>query len=176
MKKLSAIIGLCLIGCITQAQPSNGTGSASGSSTENKDQSVKSEKHCDPQEMLAKITETISKRQAEAEKATSNGRTDIAAAIQKIITDLNAMKTAINNKDKAAFKAADEQRQKDREALDALRKSDKANNPKGKSGHNGNGQSGTAQPGTCKPAAKNNTSSGGAGNGICGKNSSSGNL
>ncbi len=59
MKKLNAIIGLCMIGFITQAQPSNGTGSASGNPTENKDKSVKSEKHCDPQEMLAKINETI---------------------------------------------------------------------------------------------------------------------
>ncbi|MEI6424269.1 MAG: hypothetical protein WCP55_18780, partial [Lentisphaerota bacterium] len=57
--------------------------------------------------------------------ATSKGHTDIAAALQKVITDLNAMKTALNNKDRAAFKTANEQRKQDREALQALRKTDR---------------------------------------------------
>ena len=82
------------------------------------------------QAILAKINEALSKRQDQEQKATSNGRTDIASAIQKIITDLNNMKTAINNKDKAAFKTANEQRKQDREALKALRKADKAKNTK----------------------------------------------
>ena len=76
----------------------------------------------DPQQLLAKIDQAISKRQEQEQKATSNGSTDIASAIQKIITDLTAMKTALGNKDKAGFKAANEQRKQDRQALEALRK------------------------------------------------------
>ena len=52
------------------------------------------------------------------------------AAIGKIITDLNNMKTAINNKDKAAYKTANQQRKEDGKALRALRKADKAKNAK----------------------------------------------
>ena len=49
----------------------------------------------------------------------------IATALQKVITDLTAMQTALNNKDRAAFKAANEQRKADREALEQLRKTDR---------------------------------------------------
>ena len=130
MKKLTAIIAMCLIACITQAAPS--TGSTSTALTANQGQSVKSQKHCSPEEMLARIDKHIAMRQAEMQKATSKGHTDIASAIQKIITDLTNMKTALSNKDKAGFKAANEQRKQDREALKALRKSDHQANKSGR--------------------------------------------
>ena len=127
MKKLTAIIAICLIGCITQAQPSTCTASTASVST-GKGQSEKGQKQFDPQEILSKIDKALTERQAELQKATSNGRTDIANALQKIITDLNSMKTALNNKDRDAFKTANEQREKDREALESLRKSDRQEN------------------------------------------------
>ncbi len=124
MKKLTAIIGICLIACITQAQTAGTPDSTPATSTADQSKSVKSKKQLTPEERLANIDKRIAMRQAEAQKATSNGKTEIAAAIQKIITDLNNMKTAINSKDNAACKAANEQREKDREALKALRKAD----------------------------------------------------
>lgn len=122
MKKLTAIIGICLIAVFTQAQTTTTADSKSATSTGIKSHSEKSHKQFNPEEILAKINEALSKRQTQAQKATDNGRTDIAGAIQKIITDLNNMKTAMNNKDRAAFKAANEQRKQDREALQSLRK------------------------------------------------------
>jgi len=127
MKKLTAIIAICLIGCITQAQPSTCTASTASVSTA-KGQSEKGQKQFDPQEILSKIDKALTERQAELQKATGNGRTDIASALQKIITDLNNMKTALNNKDRAAFKTANEQRKQDRETLQSLRKADKQAN------------------------------------------------
>jgi len=146
MKKLAAIIGACLIGLMAQAQTASSTGSTSTTSTANQGQSVKSHKRLDPQQLLAKLDEAISKRQAQEQEATSKGHTDITSAIQKIITDLNAMKTALNNKDKVGFKAANEQRKKDREALQALRKTDRQANK-----HEKNSGSTTTTASTPKP-------------------------
>lgn len=81
--------------------------------------------------ILSMIDEAIAKRTEQAQKATAKGKTDIAAAIQKIITDLNSMKTAVNNKDKDAFEKANEQRQKDRQALRTLITSEKGSGEKG---------------------------------------------
>ena len=122
MKKIAAIIGICLIGSLAQAQQSTTNDADFSNSTSN--QSAKSHKQHDPQAILAEINKHLAKRQAEEQEATSKGRTDIAAAIQKIITDLNNMKTALNNKDMAALKTANEQRKQDREALESLRKAD----------------------------------------------------
>ena len=71
MKKLTAIIGICLIACITQAKSANTTSSTSANSTAIQGQSAKSQKHFDPQEILAKIDKALSIRQAELQEATS---------------------------------------------------------------------------------------------------------
>ena len=118
MKKLTAIIGICMIGVFAQAQVAE---NATKPATERQCKG----KNLDPQEMLAKINEAIAKRTAELKEATAKGHTDIANAIKVLITDLTAMKNAIGNKDKDAFKTANEQRKKDREAFEALRKADK---------------------------------------------------
>jgi len=130
MKKLTAIIGICLIACITQAQTTSTPVSTPTAPAADQSKSVKAKKHLTPEERLARIDKWIARRQAQEQKATAKGKTDIAAAIEKIIVDLNNMKTAINNKDKAAFKTANKQRKQDREALKALRKADKAKNTK----------------------------------------------
>ncbi len=130
MKKLTAIIGICMMACMTQAQTANSLGSTPAITTADQSQSVKSHKQFDPQKILAKIEEAITKRTAQEQKATANGKTDIAAAIQKIIMDLNNMKTAIDNKDRASFKTGNQQRKQDRQALKALRKANKAKNAK----------------------------------------------
>ena len=124
MKKLLAIIGICMIACITQAQTQTGStlDSTPATPTANQSKSVKSHKQFDPQKILARIDKALTKRQAQEQKATANGKTDIAAAIEKVITDLNNMKTAIDNKDRAGFKTANQQRKQDRQALQALRK------------------------------------------------------
>lgn len=141
MKKLTAIIGICLIACATQAKTAGSCDSAPASSTEIKSQSEKSQKHFDPQEVLAKINSALSERQSEKQRASSEGRTDIASALDKIIADLNSMKTAINDKDKDAFKTANEQREKDRQALEALRKANRQENK-----HEKNSPSKTSAP------------------------------
>ena len=96
MKKLAAIIGACLIGLMAQAQTASSTGSTSTTSTANQGQSVKSHKRLDPQQLLAKLDEAISKRQAQEQEATSKGHTDITSAIQKIITIPAAMQRVPN--------------------------------------------------------------------------------
>ena len=123
MKKLAAILGICLIACMVQAQSTTSNGSTSNA-TGNQGQSANAHKKHNPQEILEKINAALEKRQTEEQKVTSKGKSDIAADIQKIITDLNNMKTAMENKDKSAFKAANQQRKQDREALMALRKED----------------------------------------------------
>ena len=141
MKKLTAIIGMCMIGFIAQAGSQDfeqALAQAGGQELEQtatvptQGQSVKSQKHWDPVKLLACIERHIAERQTELQEATSKGHADIAAAIQKIITDLTAMKTALNNKDRAAFKTANEQRKQDREALEALRKTDRQANKNNK--------------------------------------------
>ena len=115
MKKIAAVIGICLVASLAQGQQTSGVDSTP---------SVKTHKHQDAPETLAEINAALAKRQAEEQEATSKGRTDIATAIQKIITDLNNMKTALGKNDTAAFKTANEQRKQDHEALEALRKAD----------------------------------------------------
>ncbi len=129
MRKLTTIIGICLIACVTHAKTEGNQAPATTTSKANQGQCQgqygKAGKNFDSGKILARIQEALTKRQAEEQQATSNGRADVAAAIQKIINDLNNMVTALNGKDKAAFKAANEQRKQDREALEALRKADK---------------------------------------------------
>ena len=119
MKKLGTIVGIGLIACFVQTQSVFGADSTAPSTDE-----PQAKAHKQLPFTLAEINEHLAKRQAEAQEATSKGRTDIATAIQKIIKDLNNMKTALESNDKAAFKAADEQRKQDHEALEALRKSE----------------------------------------------------
>ncbi len=88
-------------------------------------QGGKEHKAKNPQEIVAELDEIIAKRQAELKEAQSKGRTEIASALQKLIGDLNNLKAAAAKGDKEAFKAANEQREKDREALEALRKSER---------------------------------------------------
>lgn len=145
MKKLTVIIGICLIACITQAQTASTPDSTPATPAADQSKSVKAKKHLTPEEKLASIDKRIAKRQAQEERATANGKKDIAAAIGKIITDLNNMKTAMNNKDKAACKAANEQRKKDREAFNVLRKADRQANKKNKKSDS------TTQDSTTKP-------------------------
>jgi Skp family chaperone for outer membrane proteins len=129
MKTIAAIIGICLFGCIAQAQQAPGTSSPPPSSTQHKSMN--------PQAILAEINSHIAKRQAEEQEAVGKGRTDIANALQKIVADLNNMKTALTNKNMSSFKSACEQRKQDVEALEALRKSEK---PSGKQATNSSKQ------------------------------------
>jgi len=128
MKKLTAIIGMCLIGLAAQATTTNDFEAAL--SQAGVEQNEKGGKHFNPERLSALIQKHLAERQAELQKATANGHADIAAALQKLITDLTNMQTALNNKDRAAFKAANVQRKADREALEQLRKSDRQPNPK----------------------------------------------
>lgn len=139
MKKLTAIVGLCVIGFIAQANSQDfeqalaqAGGQELGQAATPQGQTAKSQKQWEPEKLLACIDKHLAERQTEMQEATGKGHTDIAAAIQKVITDLTAMKTALNNKDKAAFKTANEQRKQDREALQALRKTDKPANKNNK--------------------------------------------
>jgi len=115
MKTMAALVGMCLIAFAIQVQAED----AAVSSSSDSQTKACSKKH-DPQELLAKIEEAIGKRQAQEQKALSSGNTEVAAALQKLVEDLNSLKAAINSKDKAAFKAANEKREQDRAALEAL--------------------------------------------------------
>lgn len=128
MKKLAVIIGMCLIGFATRAATTNDFEAAL--SQAGGGQNEKGGKHFDPAKLSALIQTHLAERQTELQKATANGHTDIAAALQKLITDLTNMQAALTNKDRAAFKAANEQRRSDREALEQLRKSDRQSNSK----------------------------------------------
>ena len=128
MKKLAVIIGMCLIGWAAQAATTNDFEAALSQAEGGQD--GKGGKHFDPERLSALIQKHLEERQAELQRATANGHTDIAAALQKLITDLTTMQTALTNKDRAAFKAANEQRRADREALEQLRKSRRQSNSK----------------------------------------------
>ena len=127
MKKLVMILGMCLTGFVVQAAPPDfETAVAEGAGLQNE----KGEKHFDSEKLAALIQKHLAERQEQLQKATAKGHTDIAAALQKVITDLTTMQTALTNKDRAAFKAANEQRKADREALEQLRKTHKLSHPK----------------------------------------------
>ena len=127
MKKLVIILGMCLIGFVVQAAtPDFDATMAQGAGIKGE----KGGKHLSQEELASLIQKHLAERQAELQKATAKGHTDIAAALQKVITDLTNMQTALNSKDHAAFKAANEQRKTDREALEQLRKTDKLSHPK----------------------------------------------
>ena len=127
MKKLVMILGMCLVGFVVQAANTDFEAAvAQGAGV----QGEKGGKHLSQDELAAIIQKHLTERQAELQKATAKGHTDIAAALQKLITDLTNMQTALTNKDNAAFKAANEQRKTDREALEQLRKADKLAKPK----------------------------------------------
>jgi hypothetical protein len=139
MKKLTAIVGLCVVGFISQANSQDfeqalaqAGGQELGQAATAQGQTAKSQKQWDPEKLLACINKHIAERQTEMQEATSKGHADIAAAIQKVITDLTGMKTALSNKDRSAFKTANEQRKQDREALQALRKTDRQANKNNK--------------------------------------------
>ncbi|MEI6168105.1 MAG: hypothetical protein WCS52_13025 [bacterium] len=126
MKKVVIILGMCLIGFVVQAATTDFEAAvAQGAGIEGE----KGVKHLSQEELSALIQKHLAERQAELQKATAKGHTDIAAALQKVITDLTNMQTALTNKDSAAFKAANEQRKADREALEKLRKTDKLAKP-----------------------------------------------
>ena len=127
MKKFVVIIGMCLIGFAAQAATNDFEGALSQAGG---GQNEKGGKHFDPEKLSALIQKHLAERQTELQKATAKGHTDIAAALQKVIADLTAMQTALSNKDRAAFKTANEQRKTDREALEQLRKSDRQSNAK----------------------------------------------
>ena len=122
MKKLMVILGMCLVGVVAQAS-SNDFETAVSQGAEQ--QNGIGGKSFDHEKLAAIIQKHLAERQEELQKATARGRTDIAAALQKIITDLTNMQTALTNKDRAAFRAANEQRKTDREALEQLRKTDR---------------------------------------------------
>ena len=125
MKKLVVILGMCLIGVVAQAASNDFEAAMSqGAEIQNENGG----KHFDPERLSALIQKHLAERQAEFQKATAKGRTDIAAAIQKIITDLTNMQAALANKDRTVFRAANEQRRTDREALEQLRKTDRQSN------------------------------------------------
>ena len=126
MKKLVTIIAMCLIGLVAQAATPDFEASMSQGAGL---QGEKGGKQFDPAKLSALIQKVLAERQAELQKVTAAGRADIAAALQKVITDLTAMQTALTNKDRAAFRAANEQRKADREALDQLRKTDRQARP-----------------------------------------------
>jgi len=130
MKKLVMIIGMCLTGFVVQAAtPDFEAAVGQGIGAQN-EKGGKGGKHFSHEELAVFIQKHLAERQAELQKATAKGHTDIAAALQKVITDLTNMQTALNAKDRAAFKAANEQRKTDREALEQLRKTDKLSHPK----------------------------------------------
>lgn len=127
MKKLVMILGVCLIGFVVQAANTDFEAAvAQGEGI----QGEKGGKHLSQEELSALIQKHLAERQAELQKATAKGHTDIAAALQKVIADLTNMQTALTNKDNAAFKAANEQRKADREALEQLRKTYRQAKPK----------------------------------------------
>ncbi|MEI6564626.1 MAG: hypothetical protein WCO42_10020 [bacterium] len=128
MKKLVTIIGVCglsLIGFGVQAANTDFEAAVAQGIGVQGEKGEKGGKHLSQEELSARIQKHLAERQAELQRATDKGHMDIAAALQKVITDLTNMQTALNNKDNAAFKAANEQRKADREALEQLRKTDK---------------------------------------------------
>ena len=130
MKKLVMILGMCLIGFVVQAAtPDFDAAMAQGTGLQN-GKGEKGGKRFSHEELSAIIQKHLAERQEELQKATAKGHTDIAAALQKVIIDLTNMQTALTNKDRAAFKAANEQRKADREALEQLRKTDNLSHPK----------------------------------------------
>lgn len=145
MKKLVAIIGMCMIGFMARANNQDFEQSLSQALGNENGQAAQGQavKQWDPEKLMACIEKHLAERQAEEKEAAGKGRTDIAAALQKLITDLTNMKAALEKKDKEAFKTANEQRKKDREALEELRKSDREARKNGKTGS-------TTQPSTPK--------------------------
>ena len=112
MKKLIAVVAMVMaMGFIVQAN-------------ESAEKCVAVEKSCkiDLEEALAKVNEAIEKRTVDLKQATEKGHTDAVTAIKKLLADLNAMKVAIEKKDKEAFKNAHKQIESDRKALEELRK------------------------------------------------------
>lgn len=119
MKRLAVIVGVGLLGCFVFAQ---GTAFATDNSTGNKQGKEERQK---PKVTAAELEKHIAKREEDAKAASARGETEIAAVLNKLVGDLKNMKAALEKNDMAAFKAAEEQRKKDRDALDALKKSSK---------------------------------------------------
>ena len=98
--------------------------SVSGTESEQScDKNKKQGENCSQQnqaKVIQELSKAIEQRTAELKEAESKGRTEIANAIKKLVGDLKAMKEAAQNHDKEAFKAANAQREKDKEALKAL--------------------------------------------------------
>ncbi len=114
MKKLIAVIGICMLGYILPAAAETANGTTQGTETGN---TGVAKRHFDPEKIAAKIDERIKKLEAHKAKAASAGKTDIVNAIQALEDALNNLKSAVNAKDKNAVKTAHEKVKAAREAL-----------------------------------------------------------
>lgn len=151
MKNLLIFSGIILVS-ITLMTSVSGTESEQ-SCNKNK----KQEENCSQQnqaKIIQELSNSIEQRTAELKEAEGKGRTEIANAIKKLVGDLKAMKEAAQNHDKEAFKAANAQREKDKEALKALIQSLKEKRGNGESikasGSGNSGSSGSALGSTSK--------------------------
>ncbi|HBC86711.1 MAG TPA: hypothetical protein DCZ94_07145 [Lentisphaeria bacterium] len=109
MKKLIALIGVCMLAYITPA-----SAETTGETETGKNAAKCEGKRPSPEQIAAKIDERIKKLDEHKAKATSAGKTDIVNAIQGLE---DALKNLKNAKDKEAFKAAHEKVKAAREAL-----------------------------------------------------------
>ncbi len=137
MKKLIAVIGLCMMACIIPASAENTIGVAPGIG--NGSEKCKKE-HPSPEKIIARIDERLKKLEEHKAKAASNGKTEIVSAIQNLENALNNVKDAINVKDRDAVKTAKGQVKSAREALRNLIGKAKEHHAKDKNNDGNNGK------------------------------------
>lgn len=116
MKKFITLVVLCMMAYALPATAETASGSTGNAAGEVKG----AKEHMTPEQRTAKIEERIKKLEEHKAKATSNGKTDIANAVQGLIDALNNLKGVVVSKNRDSIKSAIEQVKTARAALEKL--------------------------------------------------------
>ena len=114
--KMITLIAVCMMASVIPAlaEPPNGSTGNGTSEIKNLGERMT------PEERITKIDERIKKLEEHKSRANSNGKTDIANAIQGMIDALNNLKGVIGTKNKDSIKSAIEQVKTARAALEKI--------------------------------------------------------
>lgn len=116
MKKFITLVVLCMMAYALPAAAETASGSTGNAAGEVKG----AKEHMTPEQRIAKIEERIKKLEEHKARATSNGKTDIANAVQGLIEALNNLKGVVGSKNRDSIKSAIEQVKTSRAALEKL--------------------------------------------------------
>ncbi len=116
MKKLITMIAVCMMAYVLPAAAETSSGSVGTGAAEVKSKAER----LTPEQRIAKIDERIKKLEEHKAKASSNGKADIANAVQGLIDALNNLKGVIGSQNKESIKGAAEQVKTARAALKEL--------------------------------------------------------